>query len=207
MTSILKSRQLTPKQSPLSYEGSGLAKSICFVVGLVCVGGFLVDLLVLGMPPDPFALEWRVSFLQQAGDRSIVFLFGVALLLYSNFDNRRLKRPFAFFCLATGVAMLLSSGLVIRDNLILKEQAFEAISTQEEQLQAQIDETLSNPDLEAELTPGQLRQASQEISSRAQNLKQTSRQGITKSGIASLGNLVVVGLGLIGLSRIGLKRR
>lgn len=206
MTSILKSRQPNPGQPPLAYESTGLARSLCTVVGLACVGGFLVDLLVLSTPPDPFALEWRVGFLQQAGDRSIVFFFGVALLLYSIVNDRRLKRPFSLFCLVVGVAMLLSSGLVIRDSLILKSQAFEAISTQEAALQAQIDETLSNPELAAELTPEQLRQASREISSRAQTLKQDSGQGITKSGIASLGNLVVVGLGMIGLGRIGLKR-
>ena len=207
MTSILKSRQPKPNQAPFTYESGGLAKSICTVVGLACVGGFLVDLLVLSTPPDPLALEWRVGFLQQAGDRSIVFFFGIALLLFSTFNNRQLRRPFSLFCLVVGVAMLLSSGLVIRDSLLLKNQALEAISTQEQQLQAQIEETLSNPELAAELTPDQIRQASQSISTQAQTLKRNSGQGITKSGIASLGNLIVVGLGMIGLSRIGLKRR
>ncbi len=165
-----------------------------------------MDVLVLGTPPDPFALEWRVNFLQQTGDRSIVLLFGVALLLYSVSDQRRLKRPLAIFCLAIGVAFLLSSLLIIRDSLILKDQAFRSISTQEEQLQTRIEESKSSGNLPPEISFDQLQQAAQEITSRAEEAKRSTGQDITKAGMSSLGNLCVVGLGLVGLGRMGIKR-
>ena len=187
-------------------EKNTIGKNICFVVGLTCIAGFIVDMLVLGTPPDPFALEWRVNFLQQVGDRSIVFFFGVALLLYSIFDNRQLKRTLSLFCLALGVAFLMSSLLVIRDSLSLKEQAFKNISNQEEQLQTRIEQSKTNGQLPANISPDQLQQASQEITTRAQEIKQNAGQGITKAGMSSLGNLIVVGLGLVGVGRVGMKR-
>lgn len=206
MTSIPRSRLPNKGQSFVPSENNLIGKNICLTVGLTCIAGFIVDLLVLGTPPDPFALEWRISFLQQAGDRSIVFFFGVALLLYSVFQERRLKRPLSLFCLALGVAFLLASLLIIRDSLILKDQAFRNISSQEEQLQTRIEESRSSGELPPEISPDQLQQASQEITTRAEEAKQSTSQGITKAGMSSLGNLCVVGLGLIGLGRTGMKR-
>lgn len=207
MTSVPKSRQPGMMQTAATSRNNQIGKDICLIVGLICIAGFAVDLLVLGTPPDPFALEWRVNFLQQMGDRSIVFFFGVALLLYSIFDNHRIKRPLALFCLALGVAFLLSSLLIIRDSLTLKDQAFRNISTQEEQLQTQIEESRASGELPPDISLDQLQQASQEITSRAEQAKQSTSQNVTKAGMASLGNLVVVGIGLIGLGRTGMKRR
>ena len=206
MTSIPRSRIPDQGQTSIPSGKNTIAKNICFVAGLTCIAGFIVDLLVLGTPPDPFALEWRVNFLQQIGDRSIVFFFGVALLLYSIFDNRQLKRTLSLFCLALGVAFLMSSLLVIRDSLTLKDQAFRNISGQEEQLQTRIEDSKTNGQLPANISPDQLQQASQEITTRAQEIKKSTGQGITKAGMSSLGNLVVVGLGLVGVGRVGMKR-
>ena len=207
MTSIPRPRISNQGQAYDPSRRSLIGSNICFIVGLVCIAGFAVDLLVLGTPPDPFALEWRIGFLQQMGDRSIVFLFGVALILYSIFDNYRIKRFLSLFCLALGVAFLLSSLLVIRDSLTLKDQAFRDISTQEQQLQTQIEESKASGELPSDISLEQLQQASQEITTRAEEAKQNTSQGITKGGMSSLGNLVVVGMGLIGLGRTGMKRR
>lgn len=207
MTSILRPRSPKSTQSSSSYgTPTSVSKSICLVVGLTCLLGFLVDVLVLGTPPDPFALEWRVSFLQQTGDRGIVLLFGTALLLYSVFGQRHLKRPLALFCVALGVAFLLSSLLIIRDSLTLKDQAFRSINTQEEQIQTRIEESQVSGSLPPEISLDELQQASQQITSQAEAAKQSTSQGITKAGMSSLGNFGVVGLGLIGLGRIGMKR-
>ena len=207
MTSFPRSKTPARDQASTPARSNFSGQSICLVAGLTCVAGFAVDLLVLGTPPDPFALEWRVNFLQQAGDRSIILFFGMALLLYSLFDNRQIKRSLSLLSLAIGVAFLLSSLLVIRDSLILKNQAFNNISTQEEQLQTRIDETKASGELPAEISLEQIQQASQEISVRAEAAKKNTSQGITKAGMASLGNLIVIGLGLVGLGRVGLKRR
>lgn len=207
MTSMPRPRTSNQGQAYGPPRHSLIGKNICFIVGLTCIAGFLLDVLVLGTPPNPLALEWRVGFLQQIGDRSIVFLFGVALLLYSIFDNSRIKRFLSLFCLAIGVAFLLSSLLIIRDSLILKDQAFRSISAQEEQIQTQIEDSKNSGQLPPNVSPDQLNQASQEVTTRAQDAKQSTVQGITKAGMSSLGNSVVVGMGLIGLGRTGMKRR
>ena len=208
MTSIPRPRSPKSAQSSDFYgTPTSVSKNLCLVVGLTCLLGFLVDVLVLGTPPDPFALEWRVNFSQQTGDRSIVLLFGVALLLYSVFDQRHLKRPLSLFCLALGVAFLLSSLLIIRDSLTLKDQAFRSIDTQEEQVQTRIEESKISGELPPEISLEELQQASQEITARAEAAKQSTSQDITKAGMSSLGNFGVVGLGLIGLGRVAIKQR
>lgn len=182
-----------------------VGRNICLVVGLTCIFGFLVDMLALTTPLDPFALEWRVNFLQQTGDRSIILLFGVALVLYSIFTNRRLARPISFVSMIVGVALMLSCVLVIRDSLVLRNQALTTIGTQAEQLQTQIDESRNSSDLPADITPEQIRQASAQVANQAESLKVNAREGIVKAGFASIGNLIVVGLGLVSLGRLGLK--
>lgn len=204
MTSLSKPRvpyRNQPVNAPSVNFGS---KQICLIVGAVCLAGFIVDVLAIGMPLNPFDLPWRINFLQQVGDRSIILLFGAALVLYSQLGNRRLTRSMSLFLLGLGVAFVLSSVLIIRDSLILRDQAINNISTQAEQLQTQIEDNRSNPELLSEVTPDQLEQATQQITSRAEELKQNTRNGITKAGLASIGNLVVVGMGLIGLGRFGL---
>jgi hypothetical protein len=205
MASTPKSRATYQSQSTAA-NGSNLfrAKQICLIVGLTCLAGFSVDMLVLGLPPSPFTLQWRVGFLQQVGDRSIVLLFGISLMLYSLLGNRRLTKRLSLICLGVGVAFILSCILIIRDSLILQDQTIRNISTQAQQLQTQIEESRDRPELPAEITPERFAQATQQVTSQAEQLKQNARAGITKVGLASIGNLVVVGLGLIGLGRFGL---
>ncbi|MEM1254764.1 MAG: HpsJ family protein [Cyanobacteria bacterium P01_H01_bin.21] len=182
------------------------AKNICLIVGFTCLLGFLVDMLVLTTPPDLFALEWRINVMQQVGDRSIVLLLGVGMLMFSTFEKRTLKRSLGYICLAVGVAFILSCGVVIRDNLVLQKQALQNISNQEQQIQSQIEQVQQGGSLPEQVTLEQLQQASQQLTRQATTLKQNARQGITKSSVASLGNLIAVGLGLMGLGRLGIKR-
>lgn len=184
-----------------------VSRNICLVVGLTCLAGFAVDMFAIATPLDPFALEWRINVLQQIGDRSIILLFGVALLLFSVFSNRRIARPLSFVSMAIGVALMLSCVLIIRDSLILRNQTITNIGNQAEQLQTQIDESRNSPELPADITPEQIRQASTQIANQAESLKTNAREGIVKASFASIGNLIVVGLGLAGLGRLGLKGR
>lgn len=194
-------------EMPVNTGQHNLGKQLCLIVGLTCLAGFLIDVVVIGAPPEPFSLEWRISFLQQTGDRSIVLLFGIALLMYGLFDNRAIKRTIGFVCLVIGVAYVLSCVLVIRDTLILRNQAIQTISNQEQQIQERVEAASSLDELPENITLEQLQQASQQIASRSDSIKRNTRQEISKMGVSSIGNLVAVGLGLIGLGRLGLKRR
>jgi len=105
----------------VSYNPKG-----CFA----CLAGFLVDMIVLTFPPALGNVEWRVGFLQQLGDRSIILLLGLALIMYSWIDIRPWRRKLALACLIIGVVFNLSSVLAIRDNLKVQEMAITNISTQ-----------------------------------------------------------------------------
>jgi predicted PurR-regulated permease PerM len=190
-----------------SMVNPNLARTICRIVGFTCLAGFVVDLIALGLPPDPMALEWRVNFLQQLSDRSIILLFGIALVMIGASESRRLLRQLGLFCLVVGVMFHLACVLVVRDSLVLQQQALNNISNQASQLQTQIQQSSTAPNAPPNVTPELIQQASQQVSNQAESLKQNARTGITKVGIASIGNLVVVGLGLIGLGRFGMKRR
>jgi hypothetical protein len=183
------------------------AKNLCLIVGLTCLAGFVLDMIIMGMPANPGALEWRIGFLQQLGDRSIVLLFGAALTLFGVLDERRLLRQVAMFCLVAGVVFHLAGILVIRDSLTLQKQTVSNINSRASELQTQIQQTQNAPTLPENVTPEQLRQASDLVASQATDLQRNAQTSIIRLGLFSLGNLFVVGLGLICMGRYGLRLR
>jgi hypothetical protein len=182
------------------------AKGLCRIVGLTCLAGFLLDMLTIALPPSAGA-AWRVGVLQQMGDRSIVLLFGMALVIYSCWEHRPQRKQLAYVCLAIGVFFQICCLLVIRDSLILQERAVETIDIRAEEIQAEIDAGRNNPEVLGDLTLEQLEEIAQQLRIEADSLKQSTRSDITKVSIASIGNLVIVGLGLIGLGRAGMRSR
>ncbi|MBW4693567.1 MAG: HpsJ family protein [Lyngbya sp. HA4199-MV5] len=181
------------------------AKPLCRVVGLACVAGFVVDLLILALPPTLNSAEWRVGFLQQMSDRSIVLLFGAALLIYSNLDYRTWRKQLAMLCLVLGIVFQLSCLLVIKDSLSLNDIATRNINVQASQVQSQIETAKTDPKAAPNITPDQLEKASQLVTTRAGSLKNSAKTSILKTAGAIVGNLVVVGLALIGLGRYGMR--
>lgn len=184
------------------------AKGICQIVGLVCLAGFIIDMLVLALPPQLGNVEWRIGLIQQMSDRSIILLLGSALLIFGNLDNRRWLKQFSTFCLVVGVAFLLSCLLVIADGLKLQQQAVSNISNQASQLQTQIQNAQSNPSAAGEnITAADLQRASQLLNTQADTLKQNAKRTVLKTGAASVSNLIIVGLGLVSLGRYGMRLR
>lgn len=183
------------------------AQSICLVVGSTCIVGFLIDVAVLGAPFILSDLGWRIDFLQQIGRRSIIFLFGVALLMYCAFDQRQLKRALATFCLVIGVVSLVSSIVVIHDSLETKNRTFQDISEQAVQIQSRIDDTRESGNLPPEITLSELEAAAVAISEQAEAVKLTASKNIVKASASTIGNLAAFGLGMIGLSRVGMQKR
>ncbi|MBD2260589.1 HpsJ family protein [Pseudanabaena sp. FACHB-2040] len=172
---------------------------LCRIVGLACIVGFLVDMTVLALPPSAGA-AWRVGILQQMGDRSIILLFGIALIAYSVWEISQIRKILSYAALSIGVLFLLFCILVIRDSLMLQSQTLENIGQQAAELQTQVEESRTNPDA-ASVTNEQFEQATQQINAQAETLKQNAKTTITRASIASTSNFVVVGIGLISLGR------
>lgn len=189
--------------APATYSPG---QSLCLVVGLACIAGFIIDTTIMGLPPQPLNIQWRIGFLQQVGDRSVVLLFGLALLTFGVLDNRKLGKSLALLCLMIGAAFSLSGMLVLRDSLKFQDLALNNISSQEAQVRSQIESAQSNPQaISPDLTPEILNQASAELTQRVEIAKQAAKAEVLKRGAAGVGNLIVTGLALIGLGRFGLR--
>lgn len=189
-----------PNQSPGNSFSGPL---ICRIVGFTCFFGFLTDMIALALPLGSGA-AWRVGLLQQMGDRSIVLLFGLALILYSFWNSQPFRKLVAYTCLSVGVLFLLFCILVIRDSLALQSQAINNIGRQAAELQTRVEASQTDPEISASATPEEFAEAARQITVQADTLKQNAKTALTKTGIASTSNFIVIGIGLISLGRIGI---
>lgn len=196
---------MTPIPASKFMDASS-AKPLCLLVGLACLAAFTLNFLSIAFPLDPGSIQWRLGLLQQTGDRSIVLLLGMALTLYSMIGNRRMLQRFSIACLLIGILFHLSCLSVVRDSILLKEQAIRNISVQADQLKDRLQSTQAQPDAPVAVTPEQIKQAFQEIAARSESLQQQAQDTILRTSIVSLGNLIIAGVGLIGLGRFGLRR-
>lgn len=188
--------------NPLS-SSSFSGQSIARIVGFTCIFGFIVDMTALTFPLGS-GTAWRVGLLQQMGDRSIVLLIGIALLIYSVWDNPGLRKLLGYIALGVGTLFLLLCLLVVRDSLSLQSQAVNNIGNQATQLQTQVEQSRSNPEITANATPDDFNEALRQIDIQAETLKQNAKTTITKSGVASTSNFAVVGIALLSLGRLSM---
>jgi predicted PurR-regulated permease PerM len=185
--------------------GSYNPKGICQIVGYVCLTGFILDMVILALPPNLGSTEWRVGLIQQFADRSIIFLFGMALVIFGSQANRARLKFFSRASMMIGLIFFLLCLLSVADAIKLQQQTVTTIDTQESQLQTQIRNVQGNPGgLGDTVTPEDLKRASELLTQQASTLKQNAANTVIKTGASSIGNLLIVGVGLIGLGRHGM---
>lgn len=182
---------------------SSRAKRLCRIVGFACLIAFLVDFLVVVFPLNVTQASWRLGTLQQIGDRSIVVLFGLALLVYG-IEHRKRLRSIALICFAIGMFFLLCCPVVAQDSLALQRQALDRIGAQASQINSRLQAIQGNPDVAAKVPPDRLEQASQQLNAQTETAKQAANNSIFKSGFLSVGNFAVIGVSLLILGRYGL---
>ena len=182
-----------------------MPQMLAFTVSGICLIGFIIDILVIGLPPNPLAPQWRLNFLQQVSERSLLLFIGSVLLFYSKLDSRlKQLRILSITCLVVGLFLGLSSLMVIKDNLTLQAQAVANINTQATELRARITQGQEDQKLRQRITTDVFSEALRSVDSQAATLKQDTQTGAMKTLISSAGNLLLVGLGLAGVGRIGL---
>ena len=180
-------------------------KGIYLMVGFVCIAGFLVDMLILSLPPNLGNIEWRVGLMQQFSSRSIIFLFGTALVIMGSTTKRARMVLFSRISTIVGLVFLALCLLSIADAIQLQQQAINTISSQESQLQTRIRDAQNNPAAIGEnITAEDLRQASQLLTQQADTLKQNAKSTVIKTGASNISNLLLAGLGLVGIGRYGM---
>lgn len=192
--------------APLSTRSAANATGVCRIIGLVCVAGFIFDFLIFSLPPNPGNLEWRIGVIQQISERSIILLFGLGLLIYSSASSSRsTTKLVARMSMVIGIVFFLLCLLSVADGLKLQQQTVTTISTQESQLQTQIQAAQSNPSsLPENVNLEDLKQASALLTQQADTLRQNAKSTVLKTIINSIGNLILAGLGLLGLGRAGM---
>jgi hypothetical protein len=181
-------------------------QSLCLIVGLACLFGFLANVIVLALPPELFNVQWRIALLQQVGDRSIVLLFSIALLMYGFLSHQTFRKPLALISLAAGVMFTISGMVMVHDSLKLQDMAINRIATQENQLREQIQTARENPAaLSADITPEMLEQATQQLGEQVETAKQSTKTGLLKTGAGSFSSLIITGIALIAIGRFGIR--
>ncbi|MBU6229737.1 MAG: HpsJ family protein [Cyanobacteria bacterium REEB459] len=185
--------------------GAGVGLAIARIVGLICIAGFLADLLGLVLPMGSGAL-WRFGVLQQTGDRSIVLLFGIALLTYGCWDTPMRRKPLSYLGLGLGVAYLLTCVLVISDGLKVQTQTVDQIKQRAEQMQTQVEQSRSNPQIQAKATPKDFDNALKSIEAQAFTMTENAKNGTVKRSITIASNFLIMGIGFLSLGRLGLSR-
>jgi hypothetical protein len=178
-------------------------QKLSLIMALACMAGFLIDLAAVLFPLRVLSAQWRLEVFQFAGNRSIVLLIGMALLVICLQHSRFLKRVFSRLCLLLGVVYLLTSIVVFKDTIAVRDASARNIDLQAEQAVQQIksaeDSSLEAPSFSAE----QLQQATQQIFQQAQGMKSNATQQLLKTLFMTVGNLLVAGMALIAMSRLG----
>ncbi|MBD2082861.1 HpsJ family protein [Leptolyngbya sp. FACHB-17] len=182
---------------------SSRAKKLCRIVGCTCLVAFALDFLVIVFPVNVAEAGWRLGTLQQISNRSIVILFGLSLLIYGA-ERRKLLRSISLFCFAIGISFLLFCAVVAQDSLSLQRQALDRISAQSSQISSRIEAIQSDPNAAGKISPQQIEQATQQLTTRTETAKQTANNSIFKTGFLSVGNFAVIGISLLVLGRYGL---
>lgn len=164
-----------------------------------------MNLLATAVPPDLMALEWRIGFMQQVSGRGILFFLGLAMSVYGSLERSALARSLALICLVIGILFALSGVIVIRDGLVLQNQAVRNIESEATEIRSQLLTAQDSPNLPAEVTPERIEEALVQVEAQAQALLENARGQTTKSMMSMLSTQVVVGVGLLALGRFGLK--
>jgi hypothetical protein len=184
-------------------KGDSAGQAIARIVGLICVLGFIVDVLGLILPPGSGA-GWRFGLLQQVGDRSIVLVFGIALLIYGCWESQLRRKPLSYAALGLGVVYLLTCVLVVSDGLKVQSQATTKINQRVEQLQTRVEQSRNNPQISAKASPQDFDNALKSIEAQAYAATESTKTGLTKTIIVVAINFLVMGLGLLSLGRFGI---
>ncbi len=192
---------------PNSASSAIGGRSLFRIVSFACIAGFALDIMAIAFPLKLGELAWRVGFLQQIGDRSIILLLGLVFLMLGSLEMRNLRKQVAMVCLGLGLAFMLGGVIGIKDAVSLQKQTSTSITAQATQLQERIQQAKEKPPANAKVTPELIDQAMKQVNERTDEAQKTAQSQILKTGLSSVGNLFIVGLALIGVGRYGMRAK
>lgn len=193
-------------EAPQSTGGYS-AKNISKIVGLVCVIGFIFDMLLLALPPQLGNVTWRIGLEQEFANRSIIFLFGMGLLIFSAVGIAKGRGRLLLtsrISMIAGVLFFLISLVAVADAIQLQKQALGNIDLRETEIQQQLRQAEENPEqLREGISVEDLGRIGEELTRQAEERRNNARRAAVKTAVSNVGNLLLVGAGLIGIGRSG----
>jgi predicted PurR-regulated permease PerM len=207
MVTASKKTPMSSASLPNSASSAIGGRSLFRIVSFACIAGFLLDIMAIAFPLKLGELAWRVGFLQQIGDRSIILLLGLVFLMLGSLEMRNLRKQVAMVCLGLGLAFMLGGVIGIKDAVSLQKQTSTNITAQSTQLQERIQQAKEKPPANAKVTPELIDQAMKQVNERTDEAQKTAQSQILKTGLSSVGNLFIVGLALIGVGRYGMRAK
>ncbi|MDJ1178408.1 HpsJ family protein [Roseofilum sp. BLCC_M91] len=140
---------------------SPLASRSLQLVGLVMIVSFIIDILIIAIPPELLSPQWRLSFTSQFIDRGVIPLVGVALLLggvwikesegTSSSKQGMLRSAAVLVSLVLGIVYLLVVPLHSIDTVRSRNRALRNLEAQAQQAEEQLQAQLDNPQFRAGL--------------------------------------------------------
>ncbi len=200
---VIASHSRSAPPSSAWVNAAGLSR----IVGFTCVAGFIADVAVAAMPIALRSAQWRTNLLQQMGDRGIILLFGLSLLALSYAGKRLWNQRIGLISLIIGVFFLLSCIAFLKDSLLLQKTANNNVDSQAAALQVKIQQQSSNPELQNQIAPEQIKEATQQISFQAESYKQNVKTSMVRVGLSALSNLLITGVAFISLGRYCIQMR
>ena len=181
-------------------QGDRTVYTLASLTGIICIIGFSLDILAVSLGATFSSIEWRMGFVQQLGERCIIFLFGASLLFYTlQASTIRQKHGIAKIYCTLGLCICLSCFFYWQDGLRFRALATGNLNTQSQGLERQIQEFPSRS-MDQSLSAVRQEQKEYAIKILQENtgkLAQRATTGLYKTVIRTSVSLLVVGFGLV----------
>jgi hypothetical protein len=178
--------------------GKGMAR----IAGFACLFGFLSSVLPLAIPLSR-DIAWRTHLFQQIGDRGLVLLFGMGLLIYSFWRKPSLRQSLSYAAMVVGLLFLLTNIWIVADSQTLKSQAMNQIAQQVDQVETQIQQSQLKGAGGARISEEKLQETLTVIDGRAETLRRQANLSITKGSVTKVLDFLTIAIGLLSLGRLG----
>lgn len=200
---------VAPQINAVSAYQSRTVYTFALITSLICIVGFSLDMVALSLRPTLSSIEWRMGYMQQLGERGIIFLFGVTLLCCCLQPIPVARKQLSWFCCGLGLCISLSGFFYLQDSFRFKSLAIENLNTQRQTLEQQIQQLTPPPT--APVAPAVISARKEEalklLQERTQTLESRANIRIQKTMTRTFCSLILVGTGLFTLGQVTLRSK
>lgn len=191
-------------------QNSRIVYTLALLTGIICIIGFSLDIFAISLGANFSSIEWRMGFVQQLGERCIIFLFGASLLCYTlQVSTIRQKHRIAQIYCILGLCICLGCFFYWQDSFRFRNLATGNLDTQSQSLEKQIQELSPQSMAHSSLAARQEHKeyAIEILQKNTEKLAQRATTGLYKTVIRTSVSLLIVGFGLVVMGLITLQSK